>query len=148
MISPILKPIPMIKSKTSILGSINKIPGISKPGVDVKIKWYTSSFPSNMTFFIDRANRATLVDNMEESRSVEKRILSLEKKTTQEEQKTKKVTFKEEPKKKTPKDPFDLEGLQKVLKSMSNEMVEIKKQVAKSSKKPFRSFRRNQTSNP
>lgn len=61
----------------------------------------------------------------------------------------KKVTFKDESKKKAPKDPFDLEGGQKILKTMSNEMVEIKKQVAKSSsKKPFRSFKRNQTSNP
>ena len=51
----------------------------------------------------------------------------------------KKVTFKDESKKKAPKDPFGLEGLQQVLKTLSNEMVEIKKQVAKySSKKSFR----------
>ena len=58
------------------------------------------------------------------------------------------MTFKEDSKKKAPKDPFDLEGLQKVLKTMSNEMVEIKKKVAKSSntKKPFRSFKRNPSS--
>jgi len=63
--------------------------------------------------------------------------------------KWKKVTFKDESKKKAPKDPFDLEGLKKVLKTMSNEMVEIKKQVAESSsKKPFISFKRNHTSNP
>ena len=37
--------------------------------------------------------------------------------------KTKKATFKDESKKKSPKNPFDLEGLQKFLKSMSNEMV-------------------------
>jgi hypothetical protein len=53
------------------------------------------------------------------------------------ERKPKKSTFKDESKKKAPKDPFDLEGLQKVLKTMSNEMVEIKKQVVESSKNPF-----------
>ena len=38
-----------------------------------------------------------------------------------------------------------MEGLQKVLKTMSNEMVEIKKQVADTStKKLFRNFKRNQ----
>lgn len=60
-----------------------------------------------------------------------------------------KVTFRDESKKKTPKGPFDLEGLQKVLKTMSNEMVDIKKQVAKtSSKKPFRPFERNSPADP
>ena len=37
------------------------------------------------------------------------------------------MTFKEDSEKKAPKDPFDIEGLQKVLKTMSNEMVKIKK---------------------
>ena len=81
---------------------------------------------------------------------MEKRIIALEKKTALEEWKSKKVTFKYDSKKKVAKDPYDMEGLQKVLKTMSNEIVEIKKQVVKSSykKKPFRSFKRNQTSNP
>jgi len=42
-----------------------------------------------------------------------------------------------------------MEGLQKVLKTMSNEMVEIKKYVAKTStKRPFRNFKRNQPTYP
>jgi len=57
--------------------------------------------------------------------------------TLQEIRKTIKVTFKDESKKKVPKDPFNLEGLQKVLKIMSNEMVDIKKQVVESSKTPL-----------
>jgi hypothetical protein len=37
-----------------------------------------------------------------------------------------------------------MEGLQKVLKAMSNEMIDIRKQVAEtSSKKPYRAFKRN-----
>jgi len=116
---------------------LNKIQDTSKPGVDVQIEWYIYSLPYNITIFVERANRATLIDTMKESLVVEKMILSLEKKTTQEERKTKKVNFKEEPNNKTPKDPFDLEGLQKVLKSMSNDMVDIKKKEVESSKKPF-----------
>ena len=81
---------------------------------------------------------------MKEAIAVEKRITSLEKKNAIEETKSKKVSFKDDSKKKA-KDPYDMEGLQKVLKTMSNEMVEIKKQVAETStKKPFRNFRRNQ----
>ena len=59
------------------------------------------------------------------------------------------MNFRDESKKKPPKYPFDLEGLQKVLKTMSNEMVDIKKQVAEtSSKKYFRPFKRNSPANP
>ena len=64
---------------------------------------------------------------MKEAIAVEKRIIALENKTTLEEWKSKKVTFKDDSKKKVAKDPYDMEGLQKVLKTMSNEMVEIKK---------------------
>lgn len=42
----------------------------------------------------------------------------------------KNVTFREDPKKKQSKDPLDLEVLHKVLKIMSNEMVDIKKHIA------------------
>ena len=81
---------------------------------------------------------------MKEAIAVEKRIIALEKKNAIEEWKSKKVTFKEDPKKKQSKDPFDLEGLQKVLKTMSNKMVDIKKQVVEtSSKKPYIPFKIN-----
>ena len=96
-----------------------------------------------MAIFVDRASKTTLVENLKEAIAVEKRIIALEKKSAIEERKSKKVTFKEDSKKKQTKDPFDLEGLQKVLKTMSNEMVDIKKQVAETSlKKPYRTFKR------
>ena len=121
------------------------IPAASQHIVDVQIEWYISSLPSNIAIFVDRANKATLVENMKEALSVQRRILALEKRSQIDDRKTKKVTFKDDSKKKTSKDPFDLEGLQKMLKTMSNEMVEIKKQVAESSapKRPFRTFKKN-----
>lgn len=80
---------------------------------------------------------------MTEAITVEKCIIALEKRSAIEERKSKKVTFREDSKKKQMKDPFDLEGLQKVVKTMSNETIDIKKQVAEnSSKKPFRTFKR------
>ena len=123
---------------------LNKIPTASQPGKEVRSEWYITSLPSNIAIFVDRANKTTLVENMKEAIAVEKRIMALEKKNAIEEQKSKKVSFKEDPKKKQSKDPFDLEGLQKALKTMSNEMVDIKKQVAEtSSKNPYRPFKRN-----
>ena len=85
-----------------------------------------------------------MVENLTEALAVEKRVVALEKRSAIEERKSKKTSFKEDTKKKQTKDPFDLEGLQKVLKAMSNEMIDIKKQVAKtSSKKRYRNFKRN-----
>lgn len=89
-----------------------------------------SALPSNIAIFVDRAAKTTLAKNMKEAIAVEKHIIALEQKKTVDKRKSKKVMFKEYPKKKQPKDPFDLAGLQKVLKIMSNEMVDIKKQVA------------------
>ena len=109
---------------------LNKIPTASKPSEEVQSEWYISTYPSNIAIFIDKANKTTLADNMKEAIAVEKRIIALEKKNVIEERKSKKVTFKEDPKKKQSKDPFALERLQKVLKTMSNEMVDIKRQVA------------------
>lgn len=97
---------------------LNEISASSIPAVDVKIEWYISSRPSNIEIFVVRANKVTLIENMKEAVSTERRIIALEKRPQIEERKSKKVTFKEDSKKKAPKDPFDLEGLQNVLKTM------------------------------
>ena len=79
----------------------------------------------------------------QEAFAVEKRIIALEKKAALKDRKSKRVSFKDDSKKKITKDPYNMEGLQKVLKTMSNEMVEIKKQVAETStKKPYRNFKK------
>ena len=85
---------------------------------------------------------------MKESLFVEKHIIALEKNNFQEDRKSKKVSFKDDSKKKPPKDPFDVEGLQKFLNTMTNEMADIKKQVVESSssKKTFRPFKKGQSS--
>jgi len=105
---------------------LNKIPTTSKPNDEVQNEWYISALPQNKVIFVDRATKLTLEKNMKESIAVEKRILALDKKNALEEYKSKKVTFRDEPKKKPPKDPFDLEGLQKFIQTMSNEMIDIK----------------------
>ena len=109
---------------------LRKIPSASQPSEEVRSEWYITALPSNLSIFVDRANKKTLVENMKEEIAVEKRIMALEKKNAIEERKSKKGSFKEDPKKKQLKHPFDLEGLQNVLKTMSNEMIDIKKQVA------------------
>jgi len=128
---------------------LNKISTTSKPSEQIRSEWYIIALPSNIAIFVDRAAKPTLAENMKEALVVEKRIIALEKKVALEDRKSKKVSFKDDSKKKTPKDPYDMEGLQKVLKTMSNEMVEIKKQVAETStKKPFRNFKKPESKPP
>jgi len=123
---------------------LNKIPAASQPSEEVRCEWYIMALPSNLAIFVDRANKTTLVENLTEALAVEKCVVALEKRSAVEECKFKKIFFKEDTKKKQTKDPFDFEGLQKVLKAMSNEMIDIKKQVAEtSSKNPYRTFKRN-----
>lgn len=109
---------------------LNKIPTTSRTSEEVWSEWYISTLPSNIVIFVDRFSKPTLAKNMKKSIVVEKSILALEKKNAIDERKSKKVAFRDDPKKKKLKDPFDLEGLQKVLKTMSNKMVGIKRQIA------------------
>lgn len=128
---------------------LNKIPTASKPSEQVRSEWYITTLPSNIATSVDRAGKPTLAENMKEAIAMEKRITALEKKAALEDRKSKKVSFKDDSKKKMAKDPHDMEGLQKVLKTMSNEMVEIKKQVAKTStKRPFRNFKKPESKPP
>lgn len=126
---------------------LNKIPSTSNLGEEVWVDWYINAIPSNISMFVDRAQKITLTNNMKEALEVEKILLTLEKQVVAEDRKhANKLTFKEEPKKKTTKDPYNIKGFQKFLKTLSNEMVELKKQVIESSslKGTFRPFRRNQ----
>ena len=67
---------------------LNKISAASKPVVDVQIKWYISSLPSNIAIFLDRANKVTLVENMKEALSVERSIIALENRSQIDERKS------------------------------------------------------------
>eukprot|EP00253_Pinus_taeda_P034457 PITA_34457 len=96
---------------------LNKIPATSQPSEEVRCEWYITTLQSNLVVFVDRANKTTLVENLTEAIAVERRVVALEKRSAIEERKSKKISFKEDPKKKQIKDPFDLEGLQKVTMS-------------------------------
>jgi len=97
---------------------LNKIPTTSQPSEEVRCEWYITTLPSNIAIFADRDNKTTLSENMKEAIAVEKHVIALERKSAIEDRKSKKVNFKEDSKKKQEKYPFDLEGLQKVLKTM------------------------------
>ena len=90
---------------------MNKIPTAYKPSEKIRSEWYITTLPSNIAIFVDRAAKPTLAKNMKKTFAIEKHIIDLEKKVALEDRKSKKVSFKDDSKKKTPKDPYDMEGL-------------------------------------
>jgi len=92
---------------------LNKIPYTSKPSADVQNEWYISSLPSNIAFFVDRANKMTLGENMKEALAFEKRIIDLENKTTSVEGKTKRFNLKKNKNRKLLKIPLILKDYKK-----------------------------------
>ena len=69
---------------------------------------YISAFSSNSAISLDRAAKPMLAENMKDAIAVEKRILVVEKKNNVDKIKSKNVSFRDDPKKKQSKDPFDL----------------------------------------
>lgn len=128
------KPREPIKDLNSCFNKLlEKIPTASNPSIEFQNKWYISALRLTVVIFVERAAKPTLVESMKEAIAVEKCILSLEKENALQVRKTKKITFKDESKKEAPKYLFDLEGLQKVLRTMFKEMVDIKKKVVEAS---------------
>jgi hypothetical protein len=78
---------------------------------------------------------------MQEALDVEKEIYSIASKSPSEDsrssQTTKKVIIKEENK---DKDAFDMDSLQKVMKTLENEIVDVKGKLVEVSNKPFKPF--------
>lgn len=141
------EPIKELNSRFNKL--LNKIPTASKSSEKIRSEWYITYFPSNIAIFVDKAAKPTLAENMKEALSVEKHIIALENKAALEYRESKKVSFKDDSNKKMPQDPYDMESLQKVLRTMSNKMVEIKKQVVgTSTKRPFRNFKKPKSKPP
>jgi hypothetical protein len=127
--------------KMIFLKLINKIPETSKPNLDIQIDFYSSTLPVSIAMFIKRANKNTLIEAMHEALEVEKEISSIASKSSSEDsissQTTKKVIIKEE---KKDKDAFDMGSLKKIMKTLANEIVNVKGKQDELSNKPFRTF--------
>jgi hypothetical protein len=113
----------------------------SKPGVDIQIDLYSSSFQISIYMFVKQATNNTLIEAIQEDLEFEKEMSSIENKSSVEEprssQTVKKEIMKEE---KKDKDSFDMDSLQKVIKTTTNEMVDVKGNLVEVSNRPFRPF--------
>jgi hypothetical protein len=113
----------------------------SKPGLDIQIDFYSSTLPLSIAMFVKCSSKNTLTEEMHEALDVEKEISSIASKSPSEDSRssitTKKEIIKDERK---DKDVFDMENLQKVMKTLENEIVDVKGKLVEVSNKPFRPF--------
>jgi hypothetical protein len=120
---------------------LNKMPETSKPGLDIQVEFYSSTLPVSIAMFVKRESKNTLTEEMQEDLYVEKEISSIASKSPSEDSRssitTKKTIVKDEMK---DKDVFDMENLQKVMKTLANEIVDVKRKLVEVSNKSFRPF--------
>jgi hypothetical protein len=115
------------------LSLINKIHDTSKHVEVVSIELYTLSLPVSMGIFVKRAKNGTLEDTFEEAIKVEKYMLSLKGNSRlNSDQSTssnskKKILPTQDPTDKKDQDSMDMESLQRIVKKLTNEIVDMKK---------------------
>ena len=118
---------------------INKISKTPKPGLDIHINFYSSALPVSIAMFVKHTNTNILIEAMQEALDVEKEISSIASKSPSEDSisyiTTKKKIIKDERK---DKDVFDMDSLQKVMKTLANEIAGVKGKLLEVSNKPFK----------
>jgi hypothetical protein len=111
---------------------LNKKLEYSWPPTNVLLEFYTTSLPSSITIFVKREAKNTLDETIEETLDVEMEMTSIVNKVAVEDRRalppTNRVTLKDE---KKDKEALDFESLQKLVKSLTNDILDIKKNVAK-----------------
>ena len=112
----------------------NRIPITSRPTEDVTIEFYTSALPGKIAIFVRQKAKLTLAENFEEAIKVEKHVTATKTNPvtdTDTASSSRKKT--DSPAKATPssdkrgQDALDLDSLQRVIKKLSNEIIDLKR---------------------
>jgi predicted Mrr-cat superfamily restriction endonuclease len=110
----------------------------------VSIEFYTSSFPMSIAMFIKNVEKSTLEESFQESLKVEKNMLSLKGnpgvESSKDNVKSKEAMYKPSKDKKN-YDSMDMETLQRIVKKISNELIDLKKNGAEGSSSSKNFFR-------
>jgi hypothetical protein len=120
------------------------IPRASKPVEDVTIEFYTSGLPMSMAMYVKNLEKGTLEEAFQEALKFEKNMTSLKGISSLEPSKYKgkgKVSTSKPSEDKKPYDSMDMESLQRIIKKLSNDLVDLKKgggEGSSSQKKLFR----------
>ena len=111
----------------------NRIPATSRPAEDVTIEFYTSALPVSMAMFVRRAAKPTLTETFDEAIKVEKYMFAIKTNpgvdtdsASSSRKKTESPSKTSTPEKKG-QDALELDNLQRVIKKLSNEIIDLKK---------------------
>ena len=124
---------------------LNRIP--DKPVESVHIEFYTIALPPPVAMFVKGKEKQTLEENFLESIKVEKHLVVISSHQGNEESKAsssdknikKSKGIFQYGIKKEAKDPTDMESMQRVIKQLTNEIIDLKKNKGEGNK-PFNPF--------
>ena len=112
----------------------NRIPATSRPTEDVTIEFYTSALPGKIAMFVRQKAKLTLAENFEEAIKVEKDVFATKANSGVDTDAASSSRKKmDSPAKanttsdKKGQDALDLDSLQRVIKKLSNEIIDLKK---------------------
>ena len=135
----------------------NRIPATSRPTEDVTIEFYTSALPGKIAMFVRQKAKLTLAENFEEAIKVEKDVSATKENSGVDTDSTSSSRKKTDSPAKTTtgsdkrsQDALDLDSLQRVIKKLSNEIIDLKKGTSDNTpnKEPPRQLFRRPFQNP
>ena len=128
---------------------LNRIP--KKPTESIQVEFYTTALPPSIAMFVKAQENRTLVENFIEAMKVEKDIVSIstsqgneENKPSSLEKNTKKKGSLRTDSEKQDKEPTNMASMQRVLKQIMNELIDLKKSKGEGNK-PFKPFMKKRT---
>jgi hypothetical protein len=130
---------------------LNKFQQDIKPSQELQIEVYANALPASISMFVKRADKHTLAENFEEAKTIEFQMkgckesqISLGKKETQQPKRGLLLTMTQgkQVDQNNEKDSTDMESLQRMIKKLSNEIVDMKINVGEgtSNQRPYRPF--------
>lgn len=131
------------------ISHLNRIP--EKPAESIQVEFYTAALPPSVAMFVKARQKRTLAENFIEALQVENDIASIassqgneENKPSSSEKPIKKKGILKTDMEKREKEPTDMASMQRVLKQITNELIDLKK-IKGEGKKPFKPFIKRRT---
>ena len=129
---------------------LNKIPG--NPVESIQVEFYIVALPPAIAMFVKAREKITLAENFLEAIKVEKDMASISSHQGNEENKpysSEKNTKKNKgilrtDTKKKDKEPIDTTSMKRVIKQLTNDIIDLKKNIGEG-KKPFKLFMKKRT---
>jgi hypothetical protein len=124
---------------------------LEKPTESIQVEFYTTTFPPYIAMFVKARKKRNLAENLLEAIKVEKDMASISSHQGNEENKPSSLEKNRKKSKgilrmnteKKDKEPMDMESMQRVIKKLTNDIIDLNKNKGEG-KKPFKPFNKGQ----